>query len=357
MAKQGKGFNFDKAIEAHAQDETTWGADFRDPPPDIKGGVARLTGIKLDQYKSGKNEGETYFRAEGVIVEPRQCARIVKIWDAKARKAVIVSSDTEKTEGLQISIMEPLCDTQKANGDTVTADEHVATMMNHLRRLGGDTSTIESQAELEALMEALVEEKPYFKFSTTGTEPNAERPEQRVFANFNGIKGLEDYSPPADADEIDDKTGGNTTAPKAGKTAAPKTKVPEPEEKSLEDLVLAADEQGDAEAAATLEKMAIDAGVPKKQIDSAGSWQEVADMISEYQGDGGDGVGKDTSTSEEPEPVEPEAGETYMWKAPKGKKKTEHEVVGVNKAKQTANLKDLATNTVHRGVAWSDFVE
>ncbi len=55
------GAKLDQAVKAHAQDETDYG--FIRLPPGIVNGIAQLTKCYFDEYKTGKNKGEMYFRA------------------------------------------------------------------------------------------------------------------------------------------------------------------------------------------------------------------------------------------------------------------------------------------------------
>ena len=111
----------DKAIKEHRGDATTYG--LQRLPGGISNGVARLTDCKFDTVGEGKrNAGEFYFRAAGVVLEPSTNDKGVPV------------------RGLQTSIMEMLCDTTTADGKKTTMEDHVANILNELRKLGGDPS-------------------------------------------------------------------------------------------------------------------------------------------------------------------------------------------------------------------------
>ena len=153
MAKQtlksglvGKlGAKLSKAVEAHKGDETKFSGGGGDLPGGIENGIAQLVLCKFGVYEKGEFEGEYYWMAQGVVVSPKKHAGIV-------------------IEGLRTSIgPEAICDTP--NKARKTTEEHVAWVLNEMRKLGVDTSEL-SGDDLESTAEALQELGPHFRFRT-----------------------------------------------------------------------------------------------------------------------------------------------------------------------------------------------
>ena len=202
MARQkAKSSLLGKSLQSHAKDETTQPRDFIDLPPGIRSseGVAQLADAKVGIFKAGVNEGEQFVYLAGVVIAPKTVTYSPKVFvDGKIKS---LPPQTVAVEGQRTSITYPLCDTVKGNGDTVSLDEHVEEMLNMLRLLGGDTTTLKKDADLDTLLAALVEEGSHFKFSTSGSKPTKEYPEPRTWENWHGCEGLEDYEPDDD-DEV-----------------------------------------------------------------------------------------------------------------------------------------------------------
>ena len=133
------------AHEQHKDAETKYGF-MGELPPGIDGGVAMLTEMKFDKYKSGPNEGEWYFYAGGRVDTPKEFNGI-------------------RTEGQLTSITEPLYDTPGRTRETV--EDHMGFVYNVLRQLGQETSTLEFE-DLEQVCEDLKNADPpiYFRFRT-----------------------------------------------------------------------------------------------------------------------------------------------------------------------------------------------
>lgn len=249
-------------IAAHKDDETDPGV--MDPPPGIKQGVAQITDCYFKQYESGDNKGEYFFRAAGRIVEPDKVG-------------------VKRAKGLYTSVMEPCCDTKKKDGTVVTQEEHVAVILNHLRLLGADVEGADENT-LEAIAEAVKEAAPYFSFSTSQGEPTTQFPNPRLWQNWHGTKGLEDYQEDSD-DGVKDNSGsdkassnGQATKPKA---AGGKVKTQEvPFGDKLDMLVEKANAE-DEEAGNELTAKAVELGIDAKKVANAKDWDQVADWIRE----------------------------------------------------------------------------
>lgn len=233
------GSKLDTAVKTHAEDETTYGQ--MDLPGGIKGGIAQLTKCYFDQYKTGDYKGEYYFRAQGIVIEPK-------------------SHEGLPIAGLMTSYMEPVCDTiNKTKKETTTQEEHIDRILNEMRKLGAETKGA-SGSDLESLAAGLEQSKPYFRFETSVGAATPQFPNPRVFHNWYGSKGLEDYVPD-EAPAVEDNTA-------ASGGDEPPTESPAAAQSEEDwDALAASADGGDAEAQQTLEALAIAAGVDPSVID------------------------------------------------------------------------------------------
>lgn len=372
-----------KAISTHAADSTDYG--FVRLPGGIVNGIAQLTECKFDEVQTGDNKGQPCFKARATIIEP---------------DTVMTVNGPMKVRGLQTGVWVAMYETKTQKGVVTSLDENVAEMLNHLRMLGGEdfTEGAESEEDLKALMESLVEAAPFFKFTTTSSEPTTQYPNPRVWENWHGIKGLEDYVPPEGTDasstmedeseepeedeEEEEKPKGKAKkeeAPNANASQAKrgpgrpkgsmnkpkgKPKVEEPEENEeeeessdfddfgdLDEIAERADD-GDEEAQAELSEKALEFGFTKKDIRLADNWASLVEEMKKGKAEEGEEeeaeeeVEEEEETEEEEE-WEPKAGEIYYHSPidPKTKKKVkkpiEFEVTKVDTKNQTVILKGL----------------
>ena len=385
MAKYGS--KLDQAVQAHAEDETTYGRI--QLPPGINNGVAQLVECKFDVYKSGQNEGEYYFRAAGVVMEP----------------AVVHTKDGDiVVRGQQTSIMIPVCGTKTQGGKETTQQEHVADILNEMRRLGAKFSAKGGASQLEQLAEGLKQVKPFFKFTTSLRKARTKDQTDGVWENWHGTNGLEDYVPPEEefvndeneqveveepeeVEEVEEEAKPAKSAPKTKpvptknppqppKKAPPKAPEPEPEDEpegftefgDLDSLVEQADKPGKAGQPARdkLNDWAVQLGATEEEVNDAANWGEVADMIRNGSGN--------TETEQEPEEEQveeeeeqdewvPEQGSMVQYKPqdPKTKRPVKTpvdcEVTAINSKKKTVTLKNHDDGkSVYKDVPWDDLV-
>lgn len=298
------GNRLQKAHEEHKNDETKFGGG-GNLPPGIEFGIAQLNEVVFGTVEQGKqNAGEIYFRASGIVVSPKQ------------HTFQLLPTDKPQTvtiEGMRTGIFEMVCDTTKADGSVVSAEEHYANILNELRKLGVDTSSIGFD-DLEGVAFALSEEKPYFKFRTIAGKATSQYPTPRTFENWNGIT---EYTPDETDTGVEDNTTEVSEPPKkaATKPASPSLKgkpaettskpttslkgaggakkPPEPVKEEIPDdeipfdglariAVSGINDEGEAtpEAAEAVEKLsnaALAAGVTQEQIDNDfESWTDLA---------------------------------------------------------------------------------
>lgn len=368
-AQRGKS-SLNNLISKHAGDETVYSGDYLQLPGGIHGGIAQLVEAKIGIYKSGPNQGQEFLYLAGIVVSPQTATQIIKILEGN--KVKIVSAKEIEIQGARTSLTMPLCETKKQSGDTTTADENVERALNEVRKLGGDTSSLSSQAELEELLDDLKNASPYFRFSTSQTDPTIAYPNSRTWENWHGTKGLEDYT----AEAVDGVTD-NTAASKAKQPA--KSKSAKQTGDDLDSLASKADD-GDEEAQTKLGDLAEKAGIGDKAIIGARNWAELVSLIraklvsliqqaeltteqavEPEQPEEDEGEPEKPDEPEEPEEEEPQKGQVYTYRPidPKtkkpAKKPVDVEVIAVNSKAGTVDLKLLDNPKVkYTKIPWTD---
>lgn len=287
MAKQEKtstlvgkyGARLQKAVAAASDKPPEAGR--QGVPAGVTNGIARITKCGFGQYKTGANQGEFFFRAEGVVVEPGT------IIDRTGREVSVA--------GMVTSVMEAVCDTKTQAGVVTTLEEHVERIENHMKLLGAEPGSFDgSPNSLESVAAAIQEAQPYFRFSTSVRKALREGEPDGVWENWYGVRGLEDYEAPNASGFLADNTATDEPipAPKSPSKPAstgpgnkPPTKkpapAPEPEpefnefndaedgegqETSLDDIIAAAS-NGDDAAIEKLGNLAPGAVVGYRPID------------------------------------------------------------------------------------------
>jgi hypothetical protein len=384
------GMQLKTAFEAHKNDEITLmgGGDL----PPINGGVAQLVECKFDVIKEGKEgAGNYFFFARGIVIEPKEVPGFGSV------------------EGMGTSIIETIADTPNKGRKTI--GEHIAWVMNEMRKLGIDTAdpnfTYDRLEDTAALLKEL---RPYFRFrtwvgkrqevmqkgngwwvDTKGPYASKEAAEKanpfagkepRVTHDWRGV--ILDYVPPEAGAAVDDQTQapgpktGTATAngqatqrtaaaqPSVRQTAPPATRtrtttvappppvveVP-PLEGDLDSLVNRSNE-GDLEAQGELMRMAGEAGWPEDDITGAASWEDVLKMVLEPK------EGTEELPVEEtvPEEIVPEVGNVFIYtpmdlKTKKPGNPVECEVKTVDARLKRVSLQSLENSkVVFKAVPW-----
>jgi hypothetical protein len=178
-----------RAVKAHSGDEVRMPAGgFIDLPAGVNG-VAQLASFKLGKYKQGDNKGKPFWMATGVVVSP---------------KTVTVDGEKIKIEGARTKIgPNPLCETTNSStGEVSSLDDKIDRMLNELRKFGVDTSEMGEPDDIEQGWLALVEEAPYFNFSTWSKKKQKKTdPDPIVNETWKGI--AEDYET-GDDDDVEE---------------------------------------------------------------------------------------------------------------------------------------------------------
>lgn len=271
-----------RAFEAHKNDEIEVGGVAECPV--IPNGVARLVDIHFDEYKSGKNQGKIFCYFGGTVITPK----FVTLPDGSKVPAA----------GCRTSNTFPLCATTNSKGIVTTLDQNIALCQNEFKKLGLDLSGM-SLDSWEAGAAALVEQGPYFGFSTNRGEATPEFPNPRTWHNW-GL-AIPDYNDETDPDAGVDEGAGvpdpepttttkkvATTTVKSGAAGAKKPPVKGVKVEDVpfgDDLDMTADKAdgGDEKAKAFLTTKAREAGYTDDEIEGTADWSEVATMIREKE--------------------------------------------------------------------------
>ncbi len=192
------------AVETHKNDETVFqgGGEL---PAGIENGIAQIVECKFDIVKEGDSKGEYYFYAGGVVVSP---------------KSIMTDDGEFPVEGMRTSITEPLYDTPSRSRKTV--DDHLAWILNELRKLGVDTSEV-SLDNLEETAAAIKESGTTFRFRTWQGKATEEYPNPRVNHQWAGAVDYEVSS----EEDVQEEAATTTKAPKATSKATTKPKAKE----------------------------------------------------------------------------------------------------------------------------------
>lgn len=324
-AKLGPAFG--KAFNQHKNDETDYGGA-GNLPEGIENGVARLAKIEVKEFNNGKLKGKPWLSFTGVVIEPAEHA------------------------GKQTRLQPiPLCNTPERQNKKTLAD-HMADVLNELRKLGVNTAEM-GPDDFDTTIEALNEEKPYFKFRTwKGRKQKPTDPEPEVRHDWKGY-----IDPPAGGAASDEVEVEEEEAAEEPEAEAEEEEAAEEAGDDLDQLAEAAD-AGDTDSQAALEKRAIAAGFTKKQVAGAESWAAVAEMVKEKEGGGEEE--EEAAEEEEEEAAEeyvPKKAEVVSYKPPKAKKAVECEVLAVFPAKKTANLQNVATEEIYKAVPFAQISE
>lgn len=377
--------NLGASLKTHAKDKTEEKQEFVNLPAGISGGVAHLVEAKVGVYKTGNMAGEKFVYLAGTVVEPKTATEVKKVF--KDGKVQIISTREIRVEGARTSIMLPLCDVKRKNGDIVTSDENIAKMLNELRLLGGPECTegLESEEDLEGLLNQLKEtsledgSQIYFKFGTSGSDPTKEYPEPTVWENWYGTKGLETYhqefdrgtkdnttatTAPAKTAAAGPKTSTNGSAATAAKAPAAKVAAKKPEPKAVDpeeldqsdiDSLNARANDADEKAQARLKELAMGVGYTEEECDATQTWDELADLVRNPKTEEGAGDGGEENA--EWKPAKEEVYEFFPVD-PKTKKKVkkaiEVEVMSVDKKAQTVKIKSLTDGKTTWTVKWDE---
>jgi len=133
----------EKALREHRNDPVRI-SNFGEIPPGVNG-IAKVVDCKIGIYEKGELQGEQYWFASGVVIEPK-------------------SYNGMWIEGLRTNIIEPLCDTPSRSRST--AEDHMVFVVNELKKLGVVTDDLDSLEDLETICEALARSNVYTRFTT-----------------------------------------------------------------------------------------------------------------------------------------------------------------------------------------------
>ena len=344
MAKKAKSSLFakhgtaaKKAFNRHKKDSTKLDSG-GELPPNLEG-VARLTDIKFDKYKTGENEGEYYFLANGVCVAPDIFAGV-------------------KCKGKYTQIMEPMCDTPTRTRPDF--DAHFEWVLNQLRLLGVETKELDPD-DLEEVMAALKDSGIYFDFRTWQGKPTESFPNPGINSVWKGIN--EEFVPDDGDDGVEDNTGDDDEDEEDEEEEAEDAEDSSTEEdeddseggSELDILAAAADDNDDRKAQLKLTKLAKTHDIDPEELES---WAAVVEAINEAETGGSEEEeaeeDEEEEDGEEEDAYKPTKGDVCKYKPPKSRKQVECEVTAISTGKETATLKSMADGkTLYKGVPWS----
>jgi hypothetical protein len=354
---QKYGTRLNQAVQQHAADPTEYGRMAL--PGGITGGIAKIIECTFAVVAAGKqNAGEYYFRAAAVVVEP---------------ESIIVDGREVTVAGLQTSIIEMVCDTKTKDGKVTTQEEHVASILNTMRTIAGPEFTkSKNGVDLEVMAEQIKKAAPYIRFSTSIGKKTPEYPEPRVWENWYGSKGLENYQPPqknavqddseqvqeASETQVNGQVSRTQLAPPKIQTKANSSadEFKEAEEAQLTreteianplgdvaSLIEKANE-GDKSSMNKLKQLAMNLGVSEEDVDNAADWGAVGEMIVSNTPVGEETINEVSNV--------PQVGETWNWKVTATDKTTKkktvakvatrHEIMEIDSEKGTCSLKSFA---------------
>lgn len=359
------GARFDRAIRDHAKDETDFGFQ---QLPEFQDGVARLTDLSFEEYKPGSNAkkadgssavGEYFFRASGTIVRPR----VVRD----------VNGNEVSLENRTISVFINLFDTKKGDGSIVTEADHVAEVLNELRKLGADTSKLQGLAGVDAIITTLKRQAPYFRCENrySKEDPGRINPATgkpyppRGFPRFNGV--LPDFVD--DGDEDDVKDGGAPT-PRSSPNGTHKPIRKDPVEPVVEysdaedmDSLVERANQDDEDAQARLKEIAMAAGHSEDACNATTTWEGLRDLAGQEPEAEGEEAGEWEPEKGGVYPVKLETWDPVKKKVVRATKAVNCEVLAVDNVAKTVTLKNLVTKKTHTGkdgkpqrVSWDELI-
>lgn len=334
---QAAGFNIDASLASHATDTTDYGQDFSRLPGGISGAIAQLQTATIGTYKSGELAGKEFVRFAGMVQEPEVATEIIRVWEPGPTvkgTVKIVSTRERQIRGLMTSLMIPLCDSRSG-----TADDNIKEILNEMRKLGGPefTADIKRKKDLIAKLAALEEIKPFFKFSTSDSDVSKEYPKQRVWEDWYGSVGLENYQAAPAANGVNDQTG-NPASPAASSSGSSFDEFGDLD--SLAEKAAEYGEDDDNPEGERLKEMALEAGLSEDDVAEAADWAGVVAKIKEARGEGESGEDK-------PEEKELKKGTVVGYKPPSkgpggkilpGKKRVDCEITAIDKKKGTVDL-------------------
>lgn len=351
----------DNAVKAHAEDETTYGNEKL--PAGIENGVCQLTKCKLKEVEGDDkaNPGELMVQFEGMICEPT---------------SIMVQGRSFPLRGKRVYKVQMIGETKDKQGKVVrSVDDNISKLFLEMRRLAGPNFTSGKTArDIPALVSLLDKAKPYFRFSTTKTPEKRDDKtgkviyEERVWENWDGNVGLEDYSPPEASGTTDETSRSNTANARGvgggsnepadntvsnGNSSA--VSVEYSDNNDIDSLVARANELDEINeptrdaliAQKRLGELAKANGATDEQISIANTWRDVANLAV-GNSESGENLGIPSF----------KVGETYFYKLKEKKGKVEIEKtisVEITKVNGTAcDVKRLdGTKAVIKDVPYS----
>lgn len=344
-----------KAVNAHKDDETRMGN--ASLPAGIENGIAKLVDWKFGEYKDGKQKGQPFFMAAGIVVSPTH-------------------HDGQPIAGMRTQIgPEPLCDTPDRK-TAKTLEDHIDVVLNEYRKIGVDTTTMTIE-DLEPAAAALLEESPHFRFrtwkgkkQTTGPYKDQEPRTQHEWLGVVEFEGEVEDRVEADDEPVEDEEVEEEEVAEEEETEGDEAEEGG-EQMTADELKTMGKEadKGDQDSIVELDTLARELGLnPDSKL--LNTWVKVAIAIAKKQDElaeaGDEEEAEETEEEAEEEEVEeaadPEKGATYKWKPPmakggKPKKPIDVEITTVDKRKKLVSFKTLDDGKLHKDIPWDKLID
>lgn len=276
--------------------------------PEIKNGVAKLVQCKIIEVAKGKkNEGKLMLYGAATVLAPDFV-------------------DGYKVRGKFTKITEPIYDTPTRTRKTV--NDHIKWIYELLEGLGMRTTDL-TPDRVEDAIKALLICKPVFEFrvwhppmQTEGEYAGKQSQPMHFWYGLTEWKPpvqtngamkdetenvkAEDVPPPPDEPDNEPEHNGAATITTSAPSAFERATATEPssngantvaqeqpidpatlDQNDMDSLAKRAEDNGDLQAAVSLQEMAIAAGISQEEINQAKSWYEVVDKI---KGKGEEGI-------------------------------------------------------------------
>jgi len=300
-------------------------------PSGIENGVAQLTQAELSEHDGGVNKGEPYAMLAGIIKSPESFKKSAK------------SNDIVKVKGRRCQRFIPLYDTPRAR-KTPGFEDNWATLLNELRKFNIETGDVAGE-DVEDILAALLEEKPFFKFRTWGGGEFTDKESgelRRISVRTDFMGAIEDYADDeANGEVIDSSEEEDEETKSFYNNEGDDEEVDEEEEEldiSLQDMGELADD-GDEDSIDKLTKLSEKAELDP---DAYPTWSELSTALIEL---------RDDEEEEVESVVELKKGDLKVYDG------VEIEVQKINKKEKTAEVMDINTEDIWEDVPWEELTE
>lgn len=254
-------------------------------PPNIEGGVAKLTVAKIGKYEKGDFAGKFYVRLAGVVLAPQTV-------EHKGATIRVAGKQTS-----QMIKMYPETGNKKDGSTfTITMEDRVDVLINELKKLTMDPKDPKkamvppSLQELPAFLKSLEKAGPVFGFRTWASEPTKQYPNPRTHEVWQGVVPEGDV-PSSDEDpQMDDVPSEQDDTPADDEPTTTDAGDDTPSDVNIDWSATGAHaDAGDTDSVKLIQDHALANGWNEEQINGAESWTAIAESFLNPDGGSGDG--------------------------------------------------------------------